>query len=250
MKDIDQFIKKLDVEIPPIEEFIQLSKKFPIISELSDDQNALNYERGILLYSLVAKYKFKNILEIGTAGGYSAICMAKALHDKNIDGRIYTIDPVKPNIHDDKIEILTGYFSEFRKSIPPCDFAFIDGSHTYSSVKHDFFSFIDIAKEQYAILFDDYVVGIENHVKQAVDELVCPHLNYELFKINTKKQAELLGNSTKWDYFMCWVYDNKPLNSLYPEKNKFLQKYSRNDKFQKLRKKIPILKNHRIKFWK
>jgi predicted O-methyltransferase YrrM len=250
LKSIEQFIKELNIKTPPKEEFFQLSKKYPIIPEFSDYENTLNFERGILLYSLVAKYKFKNILEIGTAGGYSAMCMAKALHDNKIDGMIYTIDPVKPNINNNKIKILTGYFSEFRKSIPKCDFIFIDGAHNYEAVKNDFFSFIDIANDQYAILFDDYMVGIENHVKQAVDELIVPHLNYELFRTEIKKHYESLGKITEFDFLMCWVYDNKSLIALYPEKDEFLKKYAQRDKFQKIRKKIPVLRNHRIKFWK
>ena len=64
MKTIEQFIKELDVETPPIKEFYELAKKFPVIQELTDIEHTINYERGILLYSLVAKYKFKNILEI------------------------------------------------------------------------------------------------------------------------------------------------------------------------------------------
>ena len=250
MKSIEQFIKELDVEVPPIKEFYELSKKFPIIKNLTEEEHALNYERGILLYSLVAKYKFKNILEIGTASGFSTLCMAKALDDKKIDGKIITIDPIKPEINHSKIKILTGKFNEFRSSIPKSDFLFIDGHHSYNSVKHDFFSFVDIAKEQYSILFDDYVVGEKNHVKKAVDELIIPYLNYELIKVNTKEQLEELGKQTHLDFFMCWVYDNKSLNSLYPNKTKFLNKYDRNEKLQKLRKKIPILKNYKIKFWK
>ena len=249
MKDIKEFIKELNITTPAENEFLELSKKYPIISELSDYENTINYERGILLYSLVAKYKFKNILEIGTAGGYSAMCMAKALHDNNIDGKIYTVDPVKSNIHDEKIKVLTGYFSEVKKLIPKCDFAFIDGGHNYNDVKNDFFSFIEIAKQQYAILFDDYVVGEKSHVKQAVDELIVPHLNYELFRTQIKKHYESLNKETDFDYLMCWVYDNKSLELLYPKRDEFIKKYNNNKKIQKMRKKIPILKNHRIKFW-
>jgi predicted O-methyltransferase YrrM len=46
----------------------------------------------MLLYALIAKYKPKNILEFGTASGYATLCMAWAMEDHNIDGKIFTID--------------------------------------------------------------------------------------------------------------------------------------------------------------
>jgi len=89
---IDQFINSLNVQIPSKEKFLQLTRIFPIYPELESDP-IINYERGILLYSLIAKYRPKNVLEIGTAEGYSTLCMAWAMTDYNINGRIFTIDP-------------------------------------------------------------------------------------------------------------------------------------------------------------
>ena len=89
---IDQFINSLNVQIPPKEKFLQLARIFPIYPEFESDPT-INYERGILLYSLIAKYRPKNVLEIGTAEGYSTLCMAWAMTDYNINGRIFTIDP-------------------------------------------------------------------------------------------------------------------------------------------------------------
>ena len=45
--------------------------------------------------------KPKKILEFGTGGGYSTLCMAKALDDNGIDSHIYTIDRVG---NDEKID--------------------------------------------------------------------------------------------------------------------------------------------------
>ena len=39
----------------------------------------------------------KNVLEIGTASGYATLCMAWAMYDNNIDGKIHTIDPIPNN---------------------------------------------------------------------------------------------------------------------------------------------------------
>ena len=74
----------------PKEYFKKLNYNFPIIADVPEFN--LNYERGMLLYALVEKNKPKTIVDIGTAGGYSALCMAKALTDFKIDGRVYTID--------------------------------------------------------------------------------------------------------------------------------------------------------------
>ena len=51
-----------------------------------------NYERGILIYSLIKKYKLKSYLEIGFGRGYSCMCAALAMHE-NGEGTIMTIDP-------------------------------------------------------------------------------------------------------------------------------------------------------------
>ena len=90
--DIESFIKSLEITVPDDKEFLKLSKSTPMNPEGKITQ-LLNYERGILLYALIAKYKPQNVLEIGTAKGYSTLCMAWAMHDHNIPGTIYTIDP-------------------------------------------------------------------------------------------------------------------------------------------------------------
>ena len=87
---IDQFINSLNVQIPSNEKFLQLAYIFPISPSYSktiakSKYPIINYERGILLYSLIAKYRPKNVLEIGTAEGYSALCMAWAMTDYNIN---------------------------------------------------------------------------------------------------------------------------------------------------------------------
>jgi len=41
-----------------------------------------NYERGILIYSLIRHFKVKSYLEIGFGRGYSAFCAVKAFDDE------------------------------------------------------------------------------------------------------------------------------------------------------------------------
>ena len=55
----------------------------------------INIDHGKILYSLLRNYISKNkinrinILEVGTAKGFSSLCMAKALYDHKIDGNIF-----------------------------------------------------------------------------------------------------------------------------------------------------------------
>ena len=83
-KTIEELIDSLEVELPAKEKFLELSRIF-VINPIKDYNP--NFERGILLYSLITKYRPKNILEIGTAEGFSALCMAWAMTDCNINGK-------------------------------------------------------------------------------------------------------------------------------------------------------------------
>ena len=187
--NIEKFIDSLNVQLPPKEDFLQLSKIFPInpLYDLSP-----NFERGLLLYALISKFKPKNVLEIGTAEGFSTLCMAWAMTDCKIDGKIFTIDPKpfdapKKRVNSwenskknqlvmlstkelwnkfaepewlKKIEVLTGSSGEIlgkmSNQLPRMDLGFIDGHHVYNAVLHDFHAFLKISSEQFQIIFDDY----------------------------------------------------------------------------------------------
>ncbi len=152
-------------------------------------ESAINYQHGRILYSKLSKYikekdiKFINVVEIGTARGFSSICMSKAINDANINGKIITIDII-PNDHkiywnciDDleskksrkdllknwpeelnNISFLTGPSSFVLKKISfdRIHFAYIDGMHDYFNTKKEFDFISSRQKLNDIIIFDDY----------------------------------------------------------------------------------------------
>jgi len=156
-------------------------------------KSALNYAHGRVLYSVLRKYisthkediKTINILETGTARGFSALCMAKALSDSKVEGSIFTIDVLphfikmfwnsiadhnegsqtRNNLLNDWNDLMERYIifiQGFARQILPkialtrINFAFLDGSHTYEDVIFEFNSITKYQKEGDIIIFDDY----------------------------------------------------------------------------------------------
>ena len=287
---IEQFIDSLDIKIPPKEKFLELTHIFPISPQLNFAKQIPNYERGILLYSLIAKYKPKNVLEIGTAEGYSTLCMAWAMTDYNINGKIFTIDPkpfdvpIERNVtwednpkHDTvmlsrrelwnkfadkewikKIEVLTGFSGEVLQKntkLPKMDIGFIDGSHVYEAVVHDFYAFLEVASESFHLLFDDYVPNQNDGVTKAIDEEVVTNFDVALIQTNAKEQRKESGESPD-ELYICWLDSEslkKPLREIYPKSKseQIINKYLKWEKRWKLRKdlntKIPLLGRFRFR---
>ncbi len=283
--DIQSFIKSLGITVPDDKEFLKLSKSTPMYPE-DEKLYVINYERGILLYSIIAKYKPLNVLEIGTAKGYSTLCMAWAMDDYDIPGTIYTIDPaldIKFEIKiDDEINVLTtpqlwkkiasdkwlskikplsGYSGEVmdKYKFPKIDFAYIDGHHVFEAVEHDFYASLNVFSNNFYILFDDY--ALSDGVTKLIDDDVSTNFDGVLIKTNLKRQYEELGleNNSKSDLFhaMCWFQQNSlktPLQQAYPSHkiNHVLKKYRKFEKRwalrQQINKRFPIFKN--IKFSK
>ena len=253
---IDEFIDSLNVQIPSKEKFLQLTRIFPINPRRKSDP-IINYERGILLYSLIAKYKPKNVLEIGTAEGYSALCMAWAMTDYDINGRIFTIDPkpfdvpIKREItleenpkHESimlstkelwnkfankewikKIEVLTGFSGEIlqkkTKEFPKMDMGFIDGHHAYETVIHDFYAFLQTASENFSLLFDDYSYHVDVNVSKAINEEIVPNFDVTPIITNAKQQRKEANRpALTHEVGMCWIESRslkKPLREIFPK---------------------------------
>lgn len=132
-----------------------------------------NYERGILVYSLIKQKRLESFLEIGFGRGYATLCAAMAMDHLGIKGRIVTIDP---SFNDDHLMKLRGVFPaswfsmiEFVKGtstdcVPSIegrfDLVYIDGDHSEAGVAADWAMVRD--RFNYATLFDDYHLPTKN----------------------------------------------------------------------------------------
>lgn len=175
-------------------------------------KSPLSYAHGRVLYSAIAhwltinKYKYVNIVETGTARGFSSVCMAKALDDFGVSGSILTFDllPSKDSIYwnciDDnnsksnRFDLLSNWRylvdkyiifiqGDTRVMLPRIGvgrvhLAYLDGSHKYEDV---FFEFQQLYKFQNSgdmIIFDDYSESKFPGLVRAVDE-ICSEFGYK-----------------------------------------------------------------------
>ena len=94
VREVTDFVNSLVSDLPSIERFWRLGDLTALRQDRSGRFYRSNYERGILLYALTAKHRPQTVLEFGTGRGYGCLCMAWAMEDHGISGRIYTIDMV------------------------------------------------------------------------------------------------------------------------------------------------------------
>lgn len=173
-------------------------KKYPIEKNWMDTlalhtqivkkKSQINYQHGRILYSCLKEYILLNqpkhieILEIGTARGFSSLCMSKSITDCNIQGNIFTIDIIPHNkafywncIDDHekpktREELLSKWYKQMsniyfitgpsrfvlkKLNLNRINFAFIDGMHDILNVKREFNYVSSRQKKDDIIIFDD-----------------------------------------------------------------------------------------------
>jgi len=143
-----------------------------------------NYERGLLIYSLIRRYNIKSYLEIGFGRGYSCMCAAKAMSEIG-GGMVTTIDPffdygmwdqlknVFPKEWTNQVEIVKEKSQDYlSKDTSSYDFIYIDGDHTADAVRQDWENTKD--KYEKILLFDDY------HKEQTQDDIECSQVIDEI----------------------------------------------------------------------
>lgn len=189
-----------------------------LFTQITLKNSAINIDHGKILYALLRSYLSENlekknitIVEIGTAKGFSSICMAKALNDHNVNGKIFTFDILDhtskriwnsyadtsngisrldllnkwQSLINDYIIFISGFSHINLKKIffNRINFAFIDGSHYGHDVE---FEFNEITKYQFkndVIIFDDYNVVKYPDLSKKIDWLLN-NKNYKRQIIN------------------------------------------------------------------
>lgn len=164
----------------------------------------LSYPHGRLLYTLLSafikrnRHSFVNVVETGTARGFSAVCMSKAISDAGIDGKIVTIDVLNHlrrqiwnciddlsgpksraeilepwNIYLQRILFLQGdsLYTLPRIGFSRIHFAFLDAQHTRRSVMEEFRLISARQQSGDVIVFDDVTPSVFPGVVAAVDEI-------------------------------------------------------------------------------
>ena len=169
-------------------------------------------EHGALLYKLTRAALFNEspvvVVDVGTARGFSAMVMARALQDADAAGTVYSIDTVgQADVVDwhgakhppedplagqpiSRAEIWERWFPEDRSSVVavkgrsvdvlrkwgcgPISIAFLDGSHAYADVSQELALLDGLITETGVVVVDDYHVGeIVGRVRSRAVNLVA-----------------------------------------------------------------------------
>ena len=288
--EFNEFIKNCNITIPEKNKFQNLGKKLGLHTR-DNDIIELNFNRSPLLYTIISKYRPKNILEFGTGGGFGTMSMAWAMTENKIDGTIFTVDLLDnndswsraidwndgkgPKIEEisnndlwtklipldwrEKVKTVSGYSGQVmtKNKFPMIDFAYIDGAHFYAGVQHDFFAFLKNSNETFAVLFDDYIDIPAYGVKDFIDKEVSKWFDVELIFTDPEKHLFNKEITKNKEYGMCWIHSNtmkipkeEIINSMKSEVKKYISFEKRMILRNKINKKIPFLKNHRLSWWK
>jgi len=173
-------------------------------TQIVKKKSELCYDHGRLPYSLLRERirtldaGVVSVIETGTARGFSAICMSRAIQDSGVEGRIVSLDVLSHrrrqiwNCIDDldgpksRAEILEPWrslssrvvflqsdtsYALPRVSLGRIHFAFLDAQHTRSSV---LFEFDVVASQQGpgdSVVFDDVTRSDFPGVVAAVEEI-------------------------------------------------------------------------------
>lgn len=154
------------------------------------------------LLNLIRERNCKEILELGTAVGYSSIQMAlldKNIHidtiEKNIDMYTQAIDNIKANNLEKQIEVFFMPIEEYH-SDKMYDLIFVDGPKAQYG-KH-LEMFIDNLKEDGVMLFDNMVF---HNLIYDVDNIKSKNLRNLVKKII--KFREKVLNDERFDIILC-----------------------------------------------
>ncbi|HWR88303.1 MAG TPA: class I SAM-dependent methyltransferase [Acidiferrobacterales bacterium] len=164
-----------------------------------EDRSNLNLGFGFLYYGLVRALRPQHIVVIGSGFGFSVVCLALGLND-NGRGRLSFVDPsysvlkhgpfrtVGGTAQWDDNETVRAHFRRFgvehlvthhkltsqrffenydARGLPAIDLAFIDGSHSYADVRHDFLGTLRYTHRNTYMLLHDTNIYLRELVRHA-----------------------------------------------------------------------------------
>jgi predicted O-methyltransferase YrrM len=187
-------------------------------TQIVKKSSELAYAHGRLIYSLIRERMKKEnrmvALETGTARGFSALCMAKAMEDSNKDGYVISLD-VLPHLRkmywnciDDSVatksraELLAPWSDllqrivflqgDTRSTLPRIGlerihFAFLDAQHIKRSVLQEFDCVSTLQEKGDMVLFDDVTPQVFPGVVAAVNQIESAK-EYQVRRLSISEQ--------------------------------------------------------------
>jgi predicted O-methyltransferase YrrM len=196
-----------------------------LLTQVPIKQSEICYQHGRLLYSTLVQYTRRRVrhhltvVETGTARGFSALCLAKALEDAGATGKIVSFDVLphdvkilwncirdadgartRADLLQDYAELMERYLifhrgdtkREMAKVIfPRINFAFLDSVHQYDHVMAEFSSIRGRQTTSDIIFFDDYTPDAYPGVVEAADE-ICRNHGYSKNVVTANAQRRYL----------------------------------------------------------
>ena len=141
----------------------------------------------IFLLDLIKQKKFKNILELGTAVGYSAINMAKLDKDIHIDTIEKNEDMYNQAIINIKNE---GLDNQITVHFCPIE--------EYQTDKKFDFIFVDAAKAQYGKYLEMFIDNLKEDGYVLFDNMVFHNMIYHIEDIKNKNTRSLVKKIVKF----------------------------------------------------
>jgi len=164
-----------------------------------EDAPNLNLGFGFLYYGLARALRPKHVLVIGSGYGFSVVCLALGLKDNGRgslsfvdpsysvfrDGPMRTVggtgqwdDPQKVRAHFRRFGVerlvthfklaSADFFADYaERGLPAIDLAFVDGSHSYADVRHDFLAVLRRSRRNSYILLHDTNIYVRELVRHA-----------------------------------------------------------------------------------
>ena len=201
---VDRYEALSEAAIDP-EWFHQLA----LLTQVPIKQSEICYQHGRLLYAALARYlrtrsrDHLTVVETGTARGFSALCLAKAMDDGGATGKIVSFDVLPHDVAilwncvrdaegpRTRAELLRDYADlierylvfhrgdtrrEMAKVIfPRVHFAFLDSVHEYDHVMAEFAAIRGRQAPGDILFFDDYTPDAYPGVVKAADEICRAH---------------------------------------------------------------------------